>query len=68
MFLSLHSLLGPFAFLLYSLVALASAGYVYNAVPETNGRSLPEVQALLAGRSLAGAPGGVQLPARGHGV
>jgi hypothetical protein len=59
----------------YCLIALASAGYVYWAVPETKGRSLPEVQQLLAyGRH--GAPraaqdslsdAGVELPARGLG-
>lgn len=75
LFLSLRSWLGPWSFLVYCLIALASAGYVYWAVPETKGRSLPEVQQLLAyGRH--GAPratqdslsdAGVELPARGFG-
>jgi Sugar (and other) transporter len=50
MFLSLHSWLGPFVFGLYGIIAIAAAVYVYVAVPETNGRTLQEVQAVLASR------------------
>lgn len=50
MFLSLHSWMGPFAFGLYGIIAVAAAVYVYVAVPETKGRSLLEVQEVLASR------------------
>ena len=50
LFLSIHTWMGPWAFLLYSCIALASAVYVAVAVPETKGKTLQEVQDMLAGR------------------
>lgn len=47
-FLGVRSALGPWAFLLYSLIALAAAAYVWAYVPETKGRTLREVQDLLS--------------------
>ncbi|KAF6262111.1 major facilitator superfamily domain-containing protein [Scenedesmus sp. NREL 46B-D3] len=47
-FLGLVHWLGPPAFLLFGAVGFASAWYVLRAVPETKGRTLVEVQALLA--------------------
>ena len=49
MFLSLTgSHLGAYAFLLFAVIALASSAYVATALPETKGRTLLEIQALLA--------------------
>lgn len=48
-FLSLHSALGAASFALYAVIALFATVYVAVAVPETRGRTLAEVQALLAG-------------------
>lgn len=48
LFLAMHAALGPFVFLVYSLIAAAAAAYVFVAVPETKGKTLAEVQALLA--------------------
>lgn len=50
LFLSFHTWMGPLAFLLYACIALAAAVYVAVAVPETKGRTLQEVQDMLAGR------------------
>eukprot|EP00775_Hariotina_reticulata_P006601 gene6601-6829_t len=47
-FLSLVGGLGPGAFGIFAAVAFGSAWYVYRAVPETKGRTLAEIQALLA--------------------
>lgn len=52
-------MLGPWAFLLFSGIALASGAFVAAFVPETKGRTLQEVQALLAG---AGGGGGRRRP------
>ena len=57
MFLSLHSRLGPLAFLLFALLAAAAGLWVYAVVPETAGRTLQEVQALLALRAARGSRG-----------
>ncbi|GLC66745.1 hypothetical protein PLESTF_000469900 [Pleodorina starrii] len=56
-FLSLHDLMGPHTFLLFAALCLAAAAYVAVLLPETKGRTLAEVQALLAaagGRGNAG--------------
>jgi MFS family permease len=47
-FLAVHAALGPGAFGVYALIAAAAAAYVAAAVPETKGKTLLEVQALLA--------------------
>ena len=47
-FLSIHSALGAGAFLLFGTVAAAGGIYCWAALPETKGRSLAEVQALLS--------------------
>ena len=48
-FLSLHSWLGYGSFLVFGAIALAGGVYCALVVPETKGRTLAEVQALLAG-------------------
>lgn len=47
-FLSVHSVLGAGSFLVFGAVAAAGGVYCWAALPETKGRSLAEVQALLA--------------------
>ncbi len=47
-FLSIHSALGAGSFLVFGAVAAAGGVYCWAALPETKGRSLAEVQALLA--------------------
>jgi MFS family permease len=47
-FLTLVHWLGAAAFVLFGAVGFASAWYVHRAVPETKGRTLVEIQALLA--------------------
>lgn len=47
-FLSLEDALGPFVFLLFAGVCLAGAVFVAAALPETKGRTLAEVQTLMA--------------------
>lgn len=46
-FLSLHSLLGSGAFLVFAAIAAAGGVYVYMVLPETRGATLAEVQQLL---------------------
>ena len=46
-FLSLHSLLGAGAFLVFAIIAAAGGMYVYRVLPETRGVALAEVQHLL---------------------
>lgn len=58
LFLSLHAWLGPFAFLLFAALAATAGLWVYAVVPETAGKTLQEVQALLALRVTAGSRGG----------
>lgn len=53
-FLTLHDWLGPAVFLMYAALAAAAGLYVAAVVPETKGRSLQEVQALLALRCAPG--------------
>jgi hypothetical protein len=53
-FLTLHDWLGPAVFLIYAALAAAAGLYVAAVVPETKGRSLQEVQALLALRCAPG--------------
>ena len=48
LFLSYHSWMGAFSFLLYACIAAAAALYVIMVVPETKGRTLQEVQDMLA--------------------
>lgn len=57
LFLSLHTWLGPFAFLLFSALAAIAGLWVHAVVPETAGRTLQEVQALLALRAARGSRG-----------
>jgi hypothetical protein len=52
LFLSIHSWLGPVAFLGYAAIAAGSGFYVAAYVPETKGKTLMEVQQLLAGADL----------------
>ena len=47
-FLSIHSALGAGTFLLFGAIAAAGGVYCWAALPETKGRSLAEVQALLS--------------------
>jgi MFS family permease len=47
-FLTLVHWLGAAAFVLFGAVGFASAWYVHRSVPETKGRTLVEIQALLA--------------------
>ena len=46
-FLSLHTALGAASFLLFGGIAAAGGIFVYFMVPETKGKTLAEVQALL---------------------
>lgn len=52
-FLSLHQWLGPFSFLVFGAVAGAGAVYCYLNVPETRGKTLAEIQAMLGGDTQA---------------
>ncbi|GLI65920.1 hypothetical protein VaNZ11_009573 [Volvox africanus] len=61
-FLSLHDVMGSYAFLLFAALCLASAAYVWLLLPETKGRTLAEVQALMVrdtggGAAVAGGGG-----------
>ncbi|PNG62318.1 Solute carrier family 2, facilitated glucose transporter member 7, partial [Tetrabaena socialis] len=47
-FLSLEDAMGPYVFLLFAALSLAAAAFVALKLPETKGRTLAEVQALLA--------------------
>lgn len=49
-FLTIHSWMGPVAFLCYAIIAIAAGIYVGIAVPETKGCSLKEVQEKVAGK------------------
>lgn len=57
LFLSLHRWLGPFAFLLFACLAAAAGLYVAAVVPETRGKTLQEIQSLLALRVAPGSRG-----------
>jgi hypothetical protein len=53
-FLGLVDLLGaPLTFLVFASVAAVAGVYVWRVLPETRGRALDDVQALLAGKSPA---------------
>lgn len=67
-FLSIHSALGPWAFLLFALLAAAAGLHVAVAVPETKGRTLQEVQQLLAPGGGGGGSSGANLSGKGSGV
>ena len=56
-FLSLHAVLGAGAFVLFALLATAAGLYVAAVVPETRGKTLQEVRALLALRVAPGSRG-----------
>lgn len=56
-FLSLVDGLGPYAFLLFSAVTFAGAIYVHRALPETKGRTLVAIQAMMSGEGAAGGAG-----------
>lgn len=60
LFLTLHSLLGAFVFVLFALLAAAAGLYVAAVVPETKGRRLESMTVEPAGRAVlaggAGAP------------
>lgn len=47
LFLSVYNLLGAFSFVLYAVIAIAAAIYVYLCVPETKERPLQEIQMIL---------------------
>ncbi|EFJ42942.1 hypothetical protein VOLCADRAFT_119260, partial [Volvox carteri f. nagariensis] len=51
-FLSLHDQMGPYAFLLFAGLCLASAGYVWALLPETKGYTLAEVQEMMTAMPL----------------
>lgn len=55
-FLSLHRWMGSASFLVFGAVAAAGAVYSYLNVPETMGKTLAEVQALLGTEVPAGDP------------
>lgn len=58
LFLTLHSLLGAFVFVLFALLAAAAGLYVAAVVPETKGRRLEAMTVEPAGRAmLAGSAG-----------
>ncbi|KAL4420816.1 hypothetical protein ABPG75_010472 [Micractinium tetrahymenae] len=58
LFLTLHSLLGAFVFVLFALLAAAAGLYVVAVVPETKGRRLEAMTVEPAGRAtLAGTAG-----------
>lgn len=46
-FLAMHRWFGPFAFLVFGAISAAGGVYVYRNLPETKGKTLTEVQALL---------------------
>ena len=67
LFLTLHNLLGPFVFLLFALLAAAAGLYVAAVLPETRGRTLQEVQSLLALRAAPGSRHGAWFGRRRRG-
>jgi hypothetical protein len=54
LFLTLHDWLGPVVFFVFAAVAAVAGLYVAGVVPETRGKSLQEVQALLSLRCASG--------------
>lgn len=70
LFLSLHAWLGPFAFLLFACLAGVAGLYVAAVVPETRGKTLQEIQSLLALRVAPGSRGRRPTPQPGdrHGL
>lgn len=50
LFLTALDTLGPFALLLFAAIAAGGGVFVFIYVPETRGRTILEVQTLLAGR------------------
>ncbi len=58
LFLTLLDWFGAYSFLLYGAVAAGGGLYSHMRVPETKGRTLAEVQALVAGKLLPVAAGG----------
>jgi MFS family permease len=72
-YLSLIHWIGGVAFGLFGLIAAGSAWYVWARVPETKGRTLAEIQALLAPTAAAGtspvvSPRGAEDGPRGRGL
>ena len=71
--MTLHSWIGAASFVIYAAVAFAGAVLCWQKLPETKGRTLAEVQALLAPRGAsevpdqagasAGAESGARVPA-----
>ena len=49
LFLTMVGGLGSWAFVVFGVIAISSAWYVFKAVPETKGKTLVEIQALLQG-------------------
>eukprot|EP00899_Mesostigma_viride_P018029 jgi/Mesvir1/26227/Mv02404-RA.1 len=49
LFLTIHRALHPYGFLVFAAVAAVGGLYVHAAMPETKGRTLEEIQALLLG-------------------
>ena len=60
-FLSLHDLLGPTAFVGFASVAFAGGVYCFLQLPETKGRTLAQVQELLSSGGSAPAQGATSL-------
>ena len=56
MFLSMADWLGSNAFLVYAFLAALSATYVHLYLPETKGRSLSDVQALILAQTKSNTP------------
>jgi hypothetical protein len=48
-FLGLHRVFGVFTFVIFCAISAAGGVYVYRNVPETKGKQLQEVQALIKG-------------------
>ncbi|KAK9803469.1 hypothetical protein WJX73_005311 [Symbiochloris irregularis] len=65
-FLSMHDLLGPVAFVLFAAVAFAGVVYCALHLPETKGRTLAQVQALLGGKEAAATAEGPPVEPAAH--
>jgi hypothetical protein len=64
-FLSLAEALGPYCFLVYAAVSFLAGWYVHAALPETKGRTLVAIQAMLGA---GGAAGSASAPAAAGGA
>ncbi len=68
LFLTLVDALGQYCFLLFSAVSFAGAWYVHTALPETKGRTLAAIQALMSGAEQGREPGGGGAAGAGQGT